>query len=146
MAKHLPELKTFFKKAIREAKKAYDQDELPIGCVLVKDGKILAFAFNRTEARSSFFAHAEMLCMEKASRKLKTKYLVGCELYVTLEPCRMCQFAAKLSRIESIHYLLPSESFGSKGKAYRRLRIKRHANEFQNESLRLLKSFFQKKR
>ena len=88
----------FFLAALREAKKADKKNEVPIGAILVKEGKIISKSFNETEKRNSFLAHAEMLCIEKACKKLRTKYLNNCELYITLEPCQMCFAAAKLSR------------------------------------------------
>ncbi len=139
----------FFKVALLEAKKAADRNEVPIGAVLVKDGKIIAKAFNQTEKKQSFSAHAEILCINKATRKLKTKYLLGCSIYVSLEPCLMCRYAASLSRIESIHYLIESPAFGLKGKAYPALQVRMIddiKNQLSQASRTLLQDFFRKKR
>lgn len=136
----------FFLEALKEAKKAAEKNEVPIGAVLVKDGKIIARACNQTERRGQFFAHAELLCLERASKKLRSKYLVNCELYVTLEPCRMCRYAAALSRIASIHYLLSSKKFGARGPGYSKSSIRRHRHALSNETLSLLQSFFRTRR
>lgn len=136
----------FFERALKLAAKAASHNEIPIGAVLVKDGKIISGAFNQTEKRGSFLAHAEMICIEKANRKLRTKYLDGCELYITLEPCKMCETAAKLCRIESIHYLLASKKFGRKGPGYRNLRRRAYLGAMREQSAALLADFFQRRR
>jgi len=137
---------SFFKAALKESVKASLKDEVPIGAVLVKNGKIIVKAYNQTEAKQDFTAHAELLCLQKASKKLKTKYLTGCKIYVTLEPCKMCCGAAQLSRVDSIHYVLPSQKFGKKGKAYSKIRISKKKSAFSDQSLKILREFFKKKR
>lgn len=84
----------FMREALREAKKAYDADEVPIGCVVVWKDRIIARAYNRTEQLKDFTAHAEMQAFTSASDYLNNKYLNECTLYVTLEPCVMCSGAA----------------------------------------------------
>lgn len=142
-------ISSFFQEALKQAAKAKLRNEVPIGCVLVKDGRILARAHNSTEKRGIFFAHAEILAMLKASRRLKTKYLSGCELYVSLEPCMMCIYAARLCRIEAIHFLVRSEKFGRRGRAYSKIRIKKASttlSDLSTSSLQLLQTFFKQKR
>jgi len=136
----------YFQKTLELAHTAFSKDEVPIGAVLVKDDQIISSAFNQTESRKSFTAHAEMLCIETATKLLESKYLNGCRLYVSLEPCLMCQYAARLSRIESIHYLITSEKYGSMGQAYPDIVIKRESSDEMSPSLSLLQSFFEKKR
>ena len=136
----------FFNIAIKEAEKASMNNEVPIGAVLVKNGAVLAKNHNRTESKGSFFAHAEILCLEKASKKINSKYLVGCELYVTVEPCQMCRFAARLCRIDAIHYLLSSDKFGVKGRGYSKIKIRKSKSDLSRNALILLREFFQKKR
>lgn len=136
----------FFREALKLAQKAASKNEVPIGAVIVKDGKIIARAFNSTERHNTFTAHAEMICLQRASRALKTKYLEGCQLFITLEPCKMCETAARLCRIESIHYLLHSEKFGKSGKGYRKVPRKAHFGAMRDESAKLLADFFQRKR
>ncbi|MBN8553989.1 MAG: nucleoside deaminase [Deltaproteobacteria bacterium] len=138
--------KKFFKAALVEAGKAFKKNEVPIGAVVVKNEKIIARAHNLTEKKGNFLAHAEILCIEKAAKKLKTKYLKDCEIFITLEPCRMCEAAASLSRIESIHYLIGSEKFGASGKAYKQISLSEQKLESSEESRKLLQDFFKKKR
>lgn len=94
----------FMMEAIKQAKKAWDIDEVPIGCVIVKDGKVIARAFNRRESTQQSIAHAEILAIQKACKKLKSWRLDGCDLYVTLEPCPMCAGAILQSRIRKVYY------------------------------------------
>lgn len=90
------------REALREAEKAAEIGEVPVGAVIVKDGEILARAYNLVETYASSSAHAEMLAMDQAEAKLGSKWLLGCTLYVTLEPCAMCAGAMVLSRIERL--------------------------------------------
>ncbi len=137
----------FFEVALRQAKKAAKQNEVPIGAVLVNQGRIISTAFNKTESQGSFLAHAEMLCIQKATKNLKTKFLNNCELYITLEPCLMCFTAARLSRIKAIHYLAASPKFGRKGRAYFKTIIKKsRRKELTQQAVGLLSSFFETRR
>jgi tRNA(adenine34) deaminase len=136
----------FLKLALAQAKNAGKRNEVPIGALIVKDGKIIARAFNQTEKCQNFLAHAELLCIQKACQKLKTKYLNGCELYITLEPCRMCESAARLCRIDKIFYLTPSLKFGAKGPAYHKIAVKHRPLDLHDENAALLSAFFQKRR
>ena len=77
----------FMKEAIKQAKKAYDKEEIPVGAVIVKDGRIIARAHNQKETKTDTTKHAEILAIQKASKKLKSWRLIDCEMYVTLEPC-----------------------------------------------------------
>ena len=94
----------YMKLAIKEAIKARDIDEVPIGAIIVKDDKVIARAHNLREKKQLATAHAEILAIEKACKKLNTWRLEGCTLYVTLEPCAMCTGATILSRIEHVVY------------------------------------------
>ncbi len=87
------------KEALKEAKKAYDKLEVPVGAVIVKDGKIIARAHNIKEAKNDTTKHAEILAIQKASKKLQNWRLNNCEMYVTLEPCSMC--AGALIRLKN---------------------------------------------
>ena len=93
----------FMKEAIREAKKAYEKLEVPVGAVIVKDGKIIARAHNLKETKCDTTNHAEILAIRKASKKLKSWRLMDCEMYITLEPCSMCSGAIINSRIKKIY-------------------------------------------
>ena len=89
----------FMKSALKEAKKAFDIEEIPVGAVIVKDGKIIARAHNSKETSNNACNHAEILAIQKACKKLNAWRLIGCEMYVTLEPCPMCAGALINSRI-----------------------------------------------
>ena len=94
----------YMKEALKEAKKAYDILEIPVGAVIVKDGKIIARAHNQKETKNDTTKHAEILAIQKASKKLKSWRLLDCEMYVTLEPCTMCAGAIINSRIKKVYY------------------------------------------
>ena len=89
----------FMKEAIRQAKKAYMLDEVPIGCVIVCDGKIIARGYNRRNTDKNTLAHAEITAIRKAAKKLGDWRLEGCCMYVTLEPCQMCAGAMMQARL-----------------------------------------------
>lgn len=89
--------------ALKEAKKAYEKEEIPVGAVIVKDNKIIARAHNLKELRKTAIAHAEILAIQKANKKLQNWRLLDCDLYVTLEPCMMCLGAIISSRIKNIY-------------------------------------------
>ena len=92
----------FKKEAIRQAKKAYALREVPIGCVIVYEGKIIARGYNRRNTDKNTTSHAEINAIRKASKKLGDWRLEGCTLYVTLEPCQMCAGAIVQARIDKI--------------------------------------------
>ena len=94
----------FMREALKEATKAYEFDEVPIGAVIVCNNKIIARAYNYTEHLNDVTAHAEMQAFTSASNHLGSKYLVDCTLYVTLEPCPMCAGAAYWTQISRIVY------------------------------------------
>ena len=94
----------FMRAAIREAKKAADKGEVPIGAVLVFGDKIIARAHNLRESSQRAAAHAEMIVIEKANKKMKSWRLDDCDLYVTLEPCAMCAGAAANARIRAVYF------------------------------------------
>lgn len=92
----------FMKAAIEQAKKAYAIDEVPIGCVIVQDGKIIARGYNRRNTDKNALAHAELAAIRKASKKTGDWRLEDCTLYVTLEPCQMCAGAIVQSRMQRV--------------------------------------------
>lgn len=94
----------YMKEAIKEAKKAQLIDEVPIGCVIIKNDKIIARGHNQRETKQSPIGHAEIIAINKASKKLKSWRLEGCDIYVTLEPCIMCSGAIIQSRIKKVYY------------------------------------------
>lgn len=98
----LTEDEAYMKEAIRQAKKAWKLQEVPIGCVIVKDGKILARAYNRRNTDKNTLAHAELLAIRKASRAVGDWRLEECTMYITLEPCQMCAGAIVQARIPRV--------------------------------------------
>lgn len=92
----------FMKEALRQAKKAYTLDEVPIGCVIEYEGKIIARGYNRRNTDKNTLAHAELLAIKKASRKLGDWRLEGCTMYITLEPCQMCAGAIVQARVSRV--------------------------------------------
>ena len=92
----------FMKEAIRQAKKARALEEVPIGCVIVHEGKIIARGYNRRNTDKNTLSHAELNAIRKASKKLGDWRLEGCTMYVTLEPCQMCSGALVQSRIDEV--------------------------------------------
>ena len=94
----------FMKQAISLAEKAAENDEVPVGAIVVKDGEIIASAFNFRENGNDATAHAEILAIQKACNEVGSWRLSGCDLYVTLEPCPMCAGAIVNSRIDRVFY------------------------------------------
>lgn len=105
----------FMKEALKEAKKAYEKLEIPVGCVIVKDGKIIARGHNLKETKKDTTEHAEIIAIKKASKKLDLWRLLDCEMYVTLEPCSMCAGAIINSRIKKIYIGTMDEKTGAAG-------------------------------
>lgn len=97
--------------AIEEAKKAFEEDEVPVGCVIVKNNQVLALTHNRKEQMNSATKHAEILAIEEASSKLNNWRLDGCDVYITLEPCPMCASALKQARVSHIFCGLSNSDF-----------------------------------
>ena len=94
----------YMKEALKEAKKAYNKKEVPVGAVIVKDGKIIARAHNLKETKLDTTKHAEILAIQKASKKLKAWRLKDCEMYITLEPCSMCAGAIINAHIPKVYF------------------------------------------
>ena len=93
----------FMKIALKEARKAYNKLEVPVGAVIVKDGQVIAKAYNIKETKKDTTKHAEILAIQKASKKIESWRLLDCEMYVTLEPCSMCAGALINSRIKKVY-------------------------------------------
>ena len=94
----------FMKLALKEAQKALLIDEVPIGCVVVKDNKVISRGYNHRETKHDVSSHAEMEAIRKANKKLNNWRLVDCDLYVTIEPCLMCMGAIYQSHIKNVYY------------------------------------------
>ena len=102
----------FMREALKEAKKAYEEDEIPVGAVIVRNNKIIARGYNQMETLHDATAHAEMIAITSAQNSLGSKYLNDCELYVTLEPCMMCSGAIFLSKVKKVVYSLKDKERG----------------------------------
>ncbi len=108
----------YMKESIKEAKKAEEKLEVPVGAIIVKDGKIIARGYNQKETKLDSTKHAEIIAIQKACKKLKTWRLTGCKMYVTLEPCSMCAGAIIQSRIDKIYIGAMDEKTGSCGSVF----------------------------
>ena len=141
------------KEALKEAKKAELIDEVPIGCVIVKDDKIIARGHNQRETNQSPIGHAEIIAINKASKKLKSWRLEGCDMYVTLEPCIMCSGAIIQSRISKVYYGAFDPKGGALGSSINVLEAKNinHHPEvisgvMQEECSKIITNYFKAKR
>lgn len=105
----------FMKEAIKEAKKALEIEEIPVGAVIVKNGKIIARGYNKKELKQDATRHAEIIAIEKASKKLNNWRLIDCEMYVTVEPCVMCAGAILSSRIKKVYIGTNDNRMGAVG-------------------------------
>lgn len=114
----MTEQEKFMKEAIKEAQKAYEKLEVPVGCVIVKDGAIIARAHNLKETKTDTTKHAEILAIQKASKKLQSWRLLDCDMYVTLEPCSMCAGAMINSRIRKVYIGALDEKTGACGSVF----------------------------
>ena len=103
----------FMKKALALAKKAYEQDEVPVGAVIVKDGVVVASAYNKRESSQDATAHAEILAIKKACKKVKNDRLDNMVLYTTKEPCLMCMGVILSARIKKIVFGAKDKRFGT---------------------------------
>ncbi len=139
-------------KAIENAKIAFSNGDVPIGAVIVRDGEIIAEAFNERESSGRATAHAEILAIERACEKLGRWRLSDCEMYVTLEPCPMCAGAILNARIGKIYYALKESNSGSFGSvlnlnSYPLLhKVQTEVGVCESESRELLSEFFKQKR
>ncbi len=140
--------------ALIEAKKSYDIDEVPVGCIIVKDNKVIAKAHNIREKTNDVFCHAEVLAIKKACKKLNSWKLDDATLYVTLEPCLMCSGAILQSRIKKVVFATYEPKFGTLGSVINVFDENNKFNHkveivsgiYQEESSKMLKDFFKEKR
>ena len=143
----------FMKEALKEAKMAYDKLEVPVGAVIVKDGKIIARAHNLKETKFDTTKHAEILAIQKASKKLNSWRLIDCEMYVTLEPCSMCAGALINSRIKKVYIGASDQKTGAVGSVFNLLedytfnhKVEYEKGILQDECESILKEFFRELR
>lgn len=138
----------FMKIAIREAEKAYESGEVPVGAIIVSNNQILAKGHNSTELLTDVTAHAEMITITAAAQHLGAKYLQGCTLFVTLEPCVMCAGALRWSQIGRVVYGASDEKQGFMryGKELLHPKTKVAFGVLHDPCQRLMKSFFEERR
>lgn len=102
-------MKIFMEEAYKEALKAYKRNEIPVGAVIVRNNKIIARGFNNRQKKYNLLGHAEINCILKAEKKVKDWRLDDCEMYVTLEPCEMCNVFIKESRLKNVFFLVSKQ-------------------------------------
>ena len=144
---------SYIQTALDEARAARDRGEVPVGCVIVRDGQVVARAGNRTLADKDPTAHAELLAIRAAAAALGSARLAGCDLYVTLEPCAMCAAAMSFARIRRLYFGTADPKGGAveHGVRFFAAPTCHHRPEVyggidENESAALLKEFFQARR
>ncbi len=149
----MQEKEKFMKEALKEAQKAVQKLEVPVGCVIVKDGKIIARAHNQKETKTDTTKHAEIIAIQKASKKLEAWRLLDCEMYVTLEPCSMCAGAMIQARIKKVYIGATDAKTGACGSVLNLLqdypfnhKVEVETGIRQEECENILKEFFKKLR
>jgi tRNA(adenine34) deaminase len=135
--------------ALKEALKAYDKDEAPVGAVIVKDGKILSKGHNEKELKEDPTMHAEMTAIKKAAKKLGSWRLNDCDMYVTLEPCAMCAGAIIQARIRNLYIGTADPKAGAAGSVMNILEVQQFNHRvnvdygiLQEQCSQILKDFF----
>lgn len=138
----------YMKKALEEARQAYAEDEIPVGAVVVCNGRIIARAHNLTETLTDVTAHAEMQAITAAANALGGKYLNECTLYVTVEPCVMCAGAIGWSQLKRLVYGASDEKRGYRRFAPQALHPRTEVTDgvMADEAASLMKEFFSRKR
>ena len=143
----------FMEEALKQARIAFEKDEVPVGAAIVENGKIIATSHNQNLILKDPTAHAEILVMRKAAKIKDSARLDGCDLYVTLEPCAMCASAIALARISRVYYAASDIKFGAVENGVRIFSSTscHHKPEIysgisEEESKKLMQSFFRNKR
>lgn len=143
----------YMNEALKEAKKAYDKLEIPVGAVIVKNGKIIARGYNVKEGKKDSSKHAEIIAIQKASKKLDAWRLNDCDMYVTLEPCPMCAGAIIQARIKKLYIGTMDKKTGACGSVLNLLedytfnhKVEVETQVLQEECEQMLKQFFKELR
>ena len=142
------------KQAFVAAQRAFNHDDVPIGAVIVRDGKIIARGENQVQLRKNPTLHAEIVAINRACKKLDAKFLDNCDIYVTLEPCAMCATAISLARIRSIYFAASDDKGGGITSNARIYDTDKHLwkpavhqiPDFADQSAQMLKDFFKLRR
>lgn len=148
-----PDHEAFMRLALSEAEHAFEEDEAPIGAIIVSENKIIGRGYNRTRSLNDATAHAEMIAITSATETVADWRLLDCDLYCTLEPCIMCSGAAVLARVRHIYFGAQEPKFGGCGSIFSipddtRLNhtIEITGGILQEESAQLMRDFFQRLR
>lgn len=139
----------FMYEAIKQAKKSYKRNEVPVGCVIEKNGKIISKAHNLKETKKNSLAHAEIIAINKATKKLKNWRLYNCNMYVTMEPCCMCAGAIKQARLKKVYYGVPNDNSLCRkilNKEDNNKKVEIEGNVLSIECKELIQTFFKKQR
>ncbi len=137
----------FMREALVEAQRAFDQNEVPVGAVLVYHNKIIARGFNQVESKNDVTEHAEMICLRRGMKYLNAWRLIDTILYTTLEPCYMCTGALMLSRVGKVVWSAPDIRHGVREAGVSPIHsIEMVGNILEGESADLLRKFFQMRR
>jgi len=126
------EKEAFMREALKEAEIALENDEIPIGCVIVKDGEIIGRGHNAREELQRAVMHAEIMAIENANASEESWRLLDCTLFVTIEPCVMCSGAIGLARIPNVVYGAKNQKFGAAGSLYDIATVLREAGQGRN--------------
>ena len=147
------EKEVFMREALKEAEIALEHDEIPIGCVIVKDGKIIGRGHNAREELQRAVMHAEIMAIEDANLSEKSWRLLDCTLFVTIEPCVMCSGAIGLARIPNVVYGAKNKKFGAAGSLYDILtderlnhRVEVETGILEDECAAIMQNFFRNRR
>lgn len=142
------------KQALLCAQRAYNHDDVPIGAVIVRDGKIIARGENQVQLKQNPTLHAEIVAINRACKKLGAKFLDDCDIYVSLEPCAMCATAISFARIKNIYFAATDEKGGGITSNARIYETDKHLwkpsihqiPEYADESAQMLREFFRARR
>ena len=132
----------FMNLAFKEAKKAFKKNEIPVGCIIVKNNKIISKAYNKKEKNNKTVDHAEIIAITKANKKIKNWRLDNCIIYVTMEPCMMCCGAIEQSRIKKVIYGCKNDKYGYLSK-YKKIKSELL---YEEKYKLLIQNFFKNKR
>ena len=143
----------FMSEALKEAQKSLDKAEIPIGCVIVKDGEVIGRGHNAREELNQAIMHAEVMAIQEANRTVGNWRLLDCTLFVTIEPCVMCSGAIGLARIPHVVYGAANQKFGAAGSLYDILtderlnhRVEVETGVLQEECAQIMQDFFRNRR
>lgn len=131
----------YIKLLLKLSKKAYKKNEVPISCLLVKDKKIISKSFNKKNIKQNPILHAEIICLQKAYKKLKRWNLNDCVLYVSLEPCDMCKKIIEESRIKNVFYILKK---GNVTNQYKKTKYEQMFCIYEKDFGNIIDNFFKK--